>query len=221
MHVALIMDGNRRWAKEQNMPSQKGHIAGVKKLEEIIHTAYKSDVTVLTLYCFSTENWQRTRTEVSYLMDLFAEYILKYQQKFCEYDIGFRHIGRRDRIPKRLLTAIQTVEKNTQDQSKLTLQFAIDYGGRDEILRAFNTALQEKKDFVREEDMSDLLDTREHCQVDLVIRTSGEQRLSNFLLWQVAYSELVFREEYFPDFGEKQFTECLNIFLQRKRRLGK
>ena len=213
-HIAIIMDGNGRWAKKRLLPRVAGHRAGADALDRVMHYCREAGVEFLTVYAFSTENWKRSADEVSALMSLLATYIKTKEKELVENRIRFRVIGRRTDLSESLQKAIAALEEKTAE-GDFTLAVALSYGGRDEIVRAaakFNGGTEE--DFAR------LLDTADMPDPDLVIRTSGEQRLSNFLLWQAAYAEFYFTSVYWPDFDRAEFERALESFSKRERRMG-
>lgn len=225
-HVAIVMDGNRRWAKSKGLPSTAGHVAGVQTVEKITQAAIQAGIHVLTLYAFSTENWSRSEQEVGSLMKLMTEQLLEKTTKAVEEGIRIRVIGERESLPAELKNAIEHAEQQTVDGTRLNLCFAINYGARNEMMRAFQKlALRVKeqrlcpKD-IREWHLSEALDTYGMGDPDLFIRTSGEHRLSNFLLWQMAYTELYFTQRSWPDFEPEYFFEALSVYESRMRRYG-
>lgn len=209
IHVAIIMDGNGRWATERALPRQEGHRAGAAALRRAVKTAIESGVHTLTLYAFSADNWKRPRAEVAALMLLLRHYLLTEIDSCREQGIRLSIIGRRDRLPAFLLPLIQTAEQATAGCRKLHLRLAVDYSSRDAILRAARLSPSR-------EGMSEILGP----DVDLVIRTAGEQRLSDFLLWEAAYAELVFLPELWPDFDASSFERALRQYGSRERRFG-
>jgi len=219
-HIAIIMDGNRRWAKNKGLDSFDGHKKGMERVREIIEAANDLGIKVLTFYCFSTENWKRDKREIGYLMRLFNQYIKKYLEDLMKNNCRLKHIGRKDRLPKSLLKTLENAEKKSKNNTAALVQLAIDYGGRDEILRATNKAIKNGIPLKSEDDLASLLDTKQNSNVDLLIRTSGEQRTSNFLIWQLAYSEFIFLDCHFPDFTPKKLKESIEKYHKRKRRLG-
>jgi len=226
-HLGIMIDGNRRWAKKRGLPPFEGHRKGIQRVEEIIKYAYKRGVKILTLYGFSTENWKRNPKEVNFLMNLFEKYVKKglkeEQKKDKKYYIQFRHIGRRDRLPKHLVELLEKLEKATRKNSQMVVNVAIDYGGRDEVVRAVKKIIRKKlkPEEITEEVLMKNLDTGDLPDVDFVIRTSGEMRLSNFLPLQATYAELYFPRIYWPDFDKEQFDLSLEEFKKRERRFGK
>ncbi len=226
-HLGIMIDGNRRWAKKRGLPPFEGHRKGIQRVEEIIKYAYKKGVKILTLYGFSTENWKRNPKEVNFLMNLFEKYVKKglkeEQKKDKKYYIQFRHIGRKDRLPKHLVELLEKLEKATRKNSQMVVNVAIDYGGRDEVVRAVKKIIRKKlkPEEITEEVLMKNLDTGDLPDVDFVIRTSGEMRLSNFLPLQATYAELYFPRIYWPDFDKEQFDLSLEEFKKRERRFGK
>jgi len=226
-HLGIMIDGNRRWAKKRGLPPFEGHRKGIQRVEEIIKYAYKRGVKILTLYGFSTENWKRNPKEVNFLMNLFEKYVKKglkeEQKKDKKYYIQFRHIGRKDRLPKHLVELLEKLEKATKKNSQMVVNVAIDYGGRDEVVRAIKKIIRKKlkPEEITEEVLMKNLDTGDLPDVDFVIRTSGEMRLSNFLPLQATYAELYFPRIYWPDFDKEQFDLSLEEFKKRERRFGK
>ncbi|MBF7095812.1 isoprenyl transferase [Alkalibacter mobilis] len=225
-HIGIIMDGNGRWASRQNKPRLFGHRAGVETIRDIVKLASKYQIEVLTLYAFSTENWKRPKAEVSGLMKIFGEYLRKEIKELYSNNVKFRIIGDRDPLSARLKDEICKAEKLTENNTGLVLNIAVNYGGRSEVIYAVKTIAQmvvDKKiqiDQIDEKIMDKTLFTEGLPDPDLIIRTSGELRLSNFLIWQCAYSELWFTPVLWPDFNEEVFMEALNDFQNRKRRYG-
>ena len=216
-HVAIIMDGNGRWARARGLPRSAGHKAGVTRLKDIIWHAAQLKLPYLTLFAFSSENWNRPETEISYLLELIEFFIKRYLKRIHEKNIRVRVIGRRENISHSLRTLIDEAENLTKDNHGLCLNVAFNYGSRDEILRAVQEIIPQAIDGklmfneLSPEMFSTYLDTHDMPDPDLVIRTGGELRLSNFLLWQVAYSEFYFTENYWPDFSLKEFDNCFSL----------
>ena len=223
-HVAIIMDGNGRWAKEQGKPRTCGHYGGVKNVRRIAIHANDVGVKALTLYAFSTENWKRPLEEVSYLMSLPKIFFEAYLKELIEKNIKVTMIGEWDKIPEEAAYFFRSAIEKTANNTGMVLNFALNYGSRDEIVKACMAyALDYKNnkvDTLNEEMFKSYLMTKDLADVDLLIRTSGEERISNFLLYQIAYSELVFTDVNWPDFDEKVFDECLATYQNRKRRFG-
>ncbi len=213
-HVAIIPDGNRRWAKEKGKNTYEGHKKGFEQLTKIGKKARKLGIKILTVWAFSTENWKRTNEEISYLMKLYEIMIDKYLADALKDNIRIIHLGRKDRINEGLRNKINNIEEKTKEFDKYFLCIALDYGGRDEIERAVEIG---KNNFVPHLDTKDL----PFPDPDLIIRTGGEQRLSGFLLWQSQYSELVFEKKYLPDYTDSDFEKTINDFSKRQRRFGK
>jgi len=214
-YVAIITDGNGRWAKARNLPVGSGHQAGADTVKARLRDAVQLGVRELTVYSFSTENWSRPKEEVMGLMALFAERIVAETPELHEEGVRMRFIGRRDGVEEGLLDRMDWAEELTKGNDTITLFVAFNYGGRAEIVDAARRFSGGDED-----DFAALLYAPEMHDPDLVIRTSGEQRLSNYLMWQSAYSELVFRDELWPDFDRAAFEECLAEFGARRRRFG-
>lgn len=225
-HVAMIMDGNGRWAVERGMPRIFGHKRGVETVRDIVSSCSDLGVTHLTLFAFSTENWSRSKGEVSGLMLLLRRYIQKEIADLIHRGVRLRFIGRKDRVEKSLRALMVSAEEQTAQNDKLNLTIAIDYGGRDEMARAMQSIAADvatgtiSADAVDEHLISARLDTSDLPDPDLVIRTSGECRTSNFLLWQSAYSEYEFVDVNWPDFTPELFGKLLDDFMARERRFG-
>jgi undecaprenyl diphosphate synthase len=221
-HVAIIPDGNRRWAKANFLPIVEGHRKGFERAKELSRTARKMGIKILTIWAFSTENWNRNKEEIGNLMQIYEAWIDEYLQEAIGDEVKIVHIGRKDRIPKSLLSKINIAELKTKEFTENTLIFALDYGGRDEVLRAIQKMQLAKVDFsnITNEVFSTYLDTASIKDPDLIIRTSGEERTSGFLLWQSEYAEYIFVNKYFPDFSSKDLEDCVNIYKERKRRFG-
>lgn len=218
-HLAVIMDGNGRWARERGLPRIAGHYEGVKRAEELVDACIELGIKWLTLFTFSTENWKRPEVEVKGLMRLLEGYLREKTQLLLEKGIRVSFIGRRDRLPLSLLKEMERVEKLRPETEKLHVLLALDYGGRDEILRTFKKMMEmglepTEKNFKM---LSDLPDVPEP---DLLIRTGGEKRISNFLLWHMAYTELYFTDTYWPDFRKEDLMKALTDFSRRERRFG-
>ncbi len=218
-HIAIIMDGNGRWAKERGLNRTAGHEEGAKTVRKI--TSYCADIKVkyLTLYAFSTENWQRPKLEVEFLMKLLDKYLKNELNVYLENNIRFKAIGDLSRFSKALQKTIKETEEKTSRCSGLTQVLALNYGSKDEIIRAIKK-LNALNLEVTEENLESCLDTAGMPDVDILIRTSGEVRLSNYLLWQNAYAEMFFTKTYWPDFNEAELDDILSDFPKRERRFG-
>ena len=218
-HIAMIMDGNGRWAKERNLNRTAGHEEGAKVVRNI--TTYCSDIGIkyLTLYAFSTENWQRPRLEVEFLMKLLDRYLKNELKIYLKNNVKFKAIGDISRFSKGLQKTIYNTESETAKCTGLTQVLALNYGSKDEIVRAVKK-LNEKNLEVTEENIESCLDTAGIPPVDIMIRTSGEVRLSNYLLWQNAYSEMFFTQTYWPDFNSSELDDILSDYVKRERRFG-
>lgn len=216
------MDGNGRWAKARHRPRSYGHRAGVETVRRIVEDASKIGIKHLTLYSFSTENWTRPRAEIAALMALMREYIEADLDRLDEEGVRIRIIGTRKGLTGNVLSLIKKAESRTQKNGQFCLNIAFNYGGRDEILRAAQRAAASETplDEMDEADFAQFFDTAGQPDPDLVIRTSGEMRISNFLLWQAAYSEFVFTDVFWPDFDRDHLIEALNEYTRRDRRFG-
>ena len=219
-HIAIIMDGNGRWATKQKKDRSFGHYYGSENVREIALTALDLGVEVLTLYAFSTENWKRPEEEISYLMKLPAIFFNKFLKELNEKGIRIMTIGDLSKIPDKTRLVIEDAVEKTKGNTKLVLNFALNYGSRDEIVRAMNAIIEAKLESVTEDILESYLDTAALPSVDLLIRTGGDHRLSNYLLWQVAYAEFVFLDEEWPLFNRELFTKCVEDFCLRNRRFG-
>lgn len=220
--VGFIMDGNRRWAKSRGLPTLEGHRRGYGALKNMINVVHDAQISHMVCYAFSTENWKRAEEEVQYLMQLFEHAIINLTEEAKDNDrkINFRFIGERARFSATLQKEMARVEADAHDDPGLTVWLALSYGGRNEIVTAVNRAIAAGAD-VTEETFGEHLLTKGMPDPDLIIRTSGEERLSNFLLWQSAYSELFFVSTFWPDFGETEFQSILDQYGKRQRRIGK
>ena len=217
--VAIILDGNSRWAAARGLTTAEGHRAGTRALRRTVEAAIELEIEALTVYAFSTENWMRPPDEVDDLMEIFGETIERELPDLAAQGVRTRFIGRRDRAPEWLRERMAALEAETADKDRLQLWIAFDYGGRAEILEAVRALLA---DGVRPEALDEEAFTAQlqAPEPDLLIRTSGELRISNFLLWQLAYAELVFVDTLWPDFGEEQLREAVAAYAQRRRRFG-
>ncbi|MDE6069482.1 MAG: di-trans,poly-cis-decaprenylcistransferase [Alistipes sp.] len=226
-HVAMIMDGNGRWAEQRGMPRHEGHAAGIEPIRASLRAAVRHGVEYLTLYAFSTENWGRPAEEVDALMELFCQCVIHETPELQRQGIRIRMIGDRTRFSDKVRAYLAQAEELTAAGDRLTLVLAFDYSSRDEIVRAVRklTARVAAGDLapeaIDEAAFSAALDTAEFPDPDLVIRTSGEQRLSNFLLWQASYAELCFPQVLWPDFTEEEFDRAIDEYARRERRFGR
>ncbi len=226
-HIAIIMDGNGRWAESKSLPRAKGHIEGVRRVEDIIDTAQEIGVKVITLFTFSTENWDRPKNEVSLIMNILTAVLDKKLQKLKNDNIQLRTIGRTERVPKMLSETINAVVEETKKNTGLIVNLAFNYGARLEIIDAVKSIASDVKegrlavDDISEETMSASLYTNGLPDPDLLIRTSGEKRISNFLLWQLSYAEFYFTEKFWPDFDSNELKSAILDYQGRERRYGK
>ena len=223
VHVAIIMDGNGRWANQRGLPRTAGHKEGVKTVKRITRCAANAGVKYLTLYAFSTENWKRSREEVNFLFHLFVEAINGYIGELKENGVRLHFIGDFEPLPYFLKKAMEISKRETRSGKKMVLNIALNYGGRREIIQAIKKVCEEKIDskYINEEMFKQFLYTKDMPDPDMIIRTSGEKRLSNFLLYQSSYSELFFTDTLWPDFSDNEFLFMLKEFSLRKRRFGK
>jgi undecaprenyl diphosphate synthase len=223
VHVAVVMDGNGRWAQRQGLPRTEGHAAGEHALFDTVHGALDVGLKWLTVYAFSTENWKRPRDEVRYLMGFNESLLLRRRDELHELDVRVRVVGRRDwRVPRRLLRRIDEGVELTRKNQRMTLTMAFNYGGRAEIVDAVRAMVRDgiPAEKITEKAIRDHLYDPEMPDPDLMVRTSGEHRISNFLLWELAYSELVFTEVLWPDFRREHLFEAVREFQRRERRFG-
>ena len=222
IHIGIIMDGNGRWAKLRNLPRTKGHREGLDVAKKIVKAASDLGIKFVTLYTFSTENWKRTQEEVGYLMTLIKKHLSSEFNFYKENKIRIEHIGDMTALPMDVQTEIKNAKNDTKDFTGTTVLLAINYGGKDEIIRGIKKLAAQKKDFssITEQDLSLALDTKNIPDVDLLIRTGGELRLSNFLLWQAAYAELIFTDTLWPDYTKEEFIKNIQTFQHRTRRFG-
>ena len=225
-HIAIIMDGNGRWATSHNHPRNYGHQKGARALEEISLYADKLGVAYVTVYAFSTENWNRPKDEVKGLMDLLRRYLKTHIKSASKNNLKVKAIGDRKALPGDIKKLIEKLENITKDKQGMVLNIALNYGGRDEIIRGIKGLIEDiecekiTSTQLTEEIFENYLDTARTPDPDLVIRTSGEQRLSNFLTWQSAYSEFYFTDYLWPDFNEREFDKAIEAYKNRDRRFG-
>ncbi len=222
-HVAIIPDGNRRWAKERGLPTILGHKQGVEQSKKLIRSAMEAGVEVLTFFGFSTENWQRAPDEVKYLLDLYERFARKEARDLASQGVQFRAYGQLERFPQSLQTALAETMALTKENTKFVLNICLSYGGRDDLVRAIQKIVASgiRHENITEDLVSQSVDLADLPSPDLIIRTSGEQRLSGFLTWQSVYSELYFTDSNFPDFGKEEFLAALAEYELRQRRYGK
>lgn len=218
-HLAIIMDGNGRWAKTKSLARIKGHEAGAKVVETVSEFCIKNDIANLTLYAFSTENWKRPESEVNFLLNLLKKFIIKKREIFIKNEIKFKAIGDISVFSQDLQSEISALQNLTATYKKLNFNLALNYGSRDEIIRAAKKVIQ-KGDELNEQNLSANLDSADSGDVDLLIRTGGEIRLSNFMLWQASYAEFAFTNTLWPDFSEDELAEIVENFKIKNRRFG-
>ena len=220
-HIAFICDGNRRWAEKRGLPPLEGHRAGISNFENMVDWFIKRGVSTITFYIFSTENWNRSEEEVNFLMDLFYTELSKNMKNAMEKNLRYRVIGSRERLPKKLAALCDELEEKSAENTNGTVVFALNYGGQDEIIRAVNAAIDDGK-AVDKETFETYMDTGDLLPVDLMVRTSNENRISNFLLWKLAYAELLFIPEHWPELvkSPKLWKHVLMEYQKRDRRFG-
>ncbi|OFK86742.1 MULTISPECIES: isoprenyl transferase [unclassified Eikenella] len=220
-HVCVIMDGNGRWAKKRLLPRVMGHKRGLTALENLAARCAELGVEYLTVFAFSTENWRRPEDEVSFLMKLFLQALDGKVAKMHQNNLRLKVIGNRSRFPAAIVAGIEAAERLTANNTGLTLTVAADYGGRWDILQAANRLIAEGKSKITEDDLSQRLSLAEAPEPDLFIRTGGETRISNFMLWQMAYAEFYFTDALWPDFDAAEFDRAISSFRVRERRFGR
>jgi undecaprenyl diphosphate synthase len=222
-HVGFIMDGNRRWAKERGLSTLEGHSEGANRIEPIVNTSIERSIPNLTFYTFSTENWNRSEMEIAGLMDVFRAML--YDESISRLNnqgVRVNMMGAYQKFPEDIVQRIDEIHNETSTESRVTVNFALNYGGDEEIVQAANKAISENQGQLLTKDLlSKYMYTSGQPDLDLVIRTGGEQRISNFMLWQIKYAELYFTNVYWPDFTPEQYNEALQWFQERQRRFGK
>lgn len=225
-HVAIIMDGNRRWAQRKKIPLDRGHWQGAETLMTIVEGAWEVGVEVLTVYAFSTENWKRPRKEVQTLMEVFKSYLIKMLPDMVKNGVRLETIGDIERFPEDVRDAIEKAKRETRECEKITLVLALNYGGRSEVTRAVKKILSDfalckvTEEEINEDTFASYLDTSKYSDPELLIRTSGESRVSNFLLWQISYAEMYITKTLWPDFTKEDFYQALYDYQKRERRVG-
>ena len=225
-HVAIIMDGNGRWAQERGLPRIEGHRRGVRTVRMVSEAASERNIRAVTLYCLSSENWKRPPSELDFLMHLLQQYLVEERRMIMEQGLRLKVIGRRDRLPKGVLEEMDRTLEMSRQNPGTQLVLAIDYGGRDEIVRATQKLATDvaagslNAEEIDERTFADYLDTRGLPEIDLMIRTGGDMRVSNFLLWQISYAELWVTPKCWPEFSREDFNGALGDFHERNRRFG-
>ena len=219
-HIGIIMDGNGRWAKKRGLPRSAGHKAGAESLKKIITEANKLGVKYATVYAFSTENWKRPKEEVDYLMSLLMDYLINAEKTLSGENVVIRAIGSRKELSEEMQEQIIKTEEFTKNNTGIVMNIALNYGGRDELVNAVREICREGKTEIDEKTIDEHLYTAGQPDVDLLIRTSGEQRLSNFMLWQVSYAEMWFTDKLWPDFKPKDLRQAILDYQNRGRRFG-
>lgn len=219
-HIGFIMDGNGRWAKLKGKPRNYGHLKGADRVEEIVTCCFNMGVECVSLYAFSTENWSRPKNEVDKIFDILEKFLEKYGQTLIKNRIRLKISGDVSAFPEKIRSLVFKRQKETEEFTSKTLNIAINYGGRQEILRAANNLLKSGKTEISEQDFKNELYTAGLPEMDLVVRTSGEMRISNFFLYDVAYAEFYFTDVLWPDFDEKELKKAIECYSHRKRRFG-
>lgn len=220
-HIAIIMDGNRRWAKEHNLPTPVGHKKGVDALKTVMRACDDFGVKYLTVYAFSTENWNRKPEEVNFLMDLLGETLKNELKEMDENNVVISFIGDTTKLSNKLQKILSNAVETTKNNTGVNLQIAFNYGSRDEIVHALRSIVSEGIKDVTEDTISKHLYTKNIPDPDLLIRTGGEMRVSNYLLWQIAYSEIIVVPDFWPEFDRDKLAECITEYKRRNRRFGK
>jgi undecaprenyl diphosphate synthase len=220
-HVAIIMDGNGRWGLKKKNSRNYGHLKGLQTVEKVIKCSVKEKIPFLTLYTFSTENWKRPESEIDFLFNLIRNSLKKNLKKIIKQGIKINIIGKKRGLPKDILKIIKLIEKKTFYNKKIVLNLALNYGSKEEILNACNKVLLKKKEIVSIKNLEDKLYTRNMPDPDIMIRTGGNKRLSNFLLWQLAYAEIFFISKLWPEFNEDDYYKIIKKFYKIKRNFGK
>lgn len=225
-HIGVIMDGNGRWAKRRGLPRSAGHKAGADALKKVVTEANNMGIKNITVYAFSTENWKRPQAEVDYLMNLLMDYLINAEKTLAGENVRIRAIGSRKELSKEMQKQIIKTENLTKDRDGIVMNIALNYGGREELVNAAKNLCRRvvkgelDVEQISEKDIDNELYTAGQPDVDLLIRTSGEQRLSNFMLWQVSYAEMIFVKKAWPDFKPADLIECIRVFQGRGRRFG-
>lgn len=218
-HLAIIMDGNGRWAKSRGLLRTNGHKIGAQKIDEIAKFCLENGIKNLTLYAFSTENWKRPKSEINFLLNLFSDFLKSKKEIFIKNEIKFNTIGDLSKFDENLQKEIKILHEITKNYEKLNLNLAVNYGGRDEIIRAIQKIIAQNGE-ICEENLNKNLDTANFGDVDLLIRTGGQKRLSNFLLWQSSYAELTFSDTLWPDFSVEELKKIVENFKKEERKFG-
>ena len=219
-HVAIIMDGNGRWGLKKKKTRNYGHLKGLKSVEEVIKASIKNNISFLTLYTFSTENWQRPESEVNFLFDLIRKSLKRSLKKIIKQGIKINVLGKKKGLPDDIKKTIDLIKKKTLNNHTINLNLALNYGSKEEILNACKKLKNKRNLSINEFNFKDKLYTKNIPDPDILIRTGGTKRLSNFLLWQLAYTEIFFEKKLWPDFNERDFNKIINKYLNLKRNFG-
>lgn len=218
--IAFIIDGNGRWAKRRGMPRMFGHSAGIDAVKKTIDNAEKLGIKEILFFCFSTENWNRPKAEVDGLFNLFRKFVFEEADAYLDRNIMFKLCGDRSRIDKDVIEKVEEIEEKTKNCTKMKVGLCINYGGRYDIVQAINKMIEQKVENITEQDIKKYLLTADFSDPDLIIRTSGEKRISNFMLYQMAYSELYFTKTFWPDFDKNELDKAIIDYQKRNRRFG-
>ena len=225
-HIAIIMDGNGRWARKRGLPRTFGHRAGIEAVKKIIKTCDEAGIKILTVYAFSTENWNRPKREIKFLMNYLKDFLVKYRDEFAKNKIRLTTIGQSERLPASVRKELDKTIRLTKDNQGLRFNLALSYGGRTEIVEAVKRLIKEFRDRkyspeqIKESLFAKYLYTKDLPDPDLLIRTGGEMRISNFLLWQISYTEIYFTDKFWPDFGKQDLMRAIAEYGRRTRRFG-
>lgn len=219
-HIGIILDGNGRWAKKRHMPRLRGHQAGVKAVKKTILEARKLGIEAISLYAFSTENWKRDKEEIDGIFEIIGKFLDENENDFVGENYRLQIMGQTKKLPKDLQTSLKRIVEKTKNNTGLIVNVGLNYGGRSEILQAVNNLLKQKRESVSQEEFEKELASSNLPPLDFVIRTGGEKRISNFMLWEIAYSELYFPKFNWPSFDKKKFLKCVKEFQKRERRFG-
>ena len=220
-HVAIIMDGNGRWGLKKRKSRNYGHLKGLDAAESIVRSSIKNKISYLTLYTFSTENWQRPKNEINFLFDLIRKSLNKNLKKIIKQDIKVKIIGKKQKLPNDIINTIKHIEKKTAKNRTIVLNIALNYGSKEEIINACKKISHKKNKIINIKNFENELYTKNMPDPDILIRTGGTRRLSNFLLWQLAYSEIFFVDKLWPDFNENDFDNIIKQFFRIKRNFGR
>ena len=219
-HIGFILDGNGRWATRRGLPRSRGHKAGIEAVRKIVDASQELGIEIISFFAFSTENWKREKSEIDFIFELLNDYIKQNEETYLNRNIKLTTMGDISKLPQALYEKLEELKEKTKNNTSLVVNIALNYGGRSELVRAFNAMLREKKEDITENDISKYLYTADLPDPDFIIRTSGEQRISNFMLYQCAYSELYFPKIMWPSFNKRHLVKALRVYSKRNRRFG-